>query len=59
MYYFAYASNLNRKQMAGRDSQAKPCINAALSNYKLVFSGWSPDEIGESVFLLIFWDRVY
>jgi len=41
MYYFAYASNLNRKQMQERcpDSQLK--FRATLPNYKLVFVGWS------------------
>ena len=41
MYYFAYASNLNRRQMRERcpDSQAK--FVATLRNYKLVFTGWS------------------
>jgi len=41
MYYFAYASNLNRKQMQERcpDSQAK--FPATLHHYQLVFVGWS------------------
>lgn len=41
MYYFAYASNLNRKQMAERAPAARPRFSAALPNYRLVFSGWS------------------
>ena len=41
MYYFAYASNLSRKQMAERAPGAKPLFAATLPNYKLVFSGWS------------------
>ena len=41
MYYFAYASNLNRKQMRERCPDSKPCFVATLPNYKLVFVGWS------------------
>jgi gamma-glutamylcyclotransferase len=41
MYYFAYASNLNKKQMQERCPDAKPKFVAVLPNYKLIFSGWS------------------
>ena len=41
MYYFAYASNLSRRQMAERASGAKARQAATLPNYRLVFSGWS------------------
>ena len=41
MYYFAYASNLNRKQMLERCPESKPEFIATLPNYKLVFAGWS------------------
>lgn len=41
MYYFAYASNLNRKQMAEHCPGAKPKFTATLPNWKLIFSGWS------------------
>ena len=41
MYYFAYASNLNRKQMAERAPQAKARQSAVLPNYQIVFSGYS------------------
>lgn len=41
MYYFAYASNLNRKQMSERAPASKPRFSAKLPNYKLIFSGWS------------------
>lgn len=41
MYYFAYASNLNRKQMRERCPDSKPCFTVTLPNYKLVFAGWS------------------
>ena len=41
MYYFAYASNLNRKQMLERAPSAKPRFSTTLPNYKLIFSGWS------------------
>lgn len=41
MYYFAYASNLNQKQMRERCPDSKPLFTAVLPNYKLVFTGWS------------------
>ncbi len=41
MYYFAYASNLNRKQMAERAPGSKLKFSAVLPNYKLIFVGWS------------------
>jgi len=41
VYYFAYASNLNKKQMQERAPESKPMFVATLPNYKLVFAGWS------------------
>lgn len=41
MYYFAYGSNLNQKQMQERCPGSKPMFTAILPNYKLVFVGWS------------------
>jgi gamma-glutamylcyclotransferase len=41
MYYFAYASNLSRRQMQERCPGAKPLFRARLPHYKLVFTGWS------------------
>jgi len=41
MYYFAYGSNLNRKQMLERCPDSRPEFIATLPNYKLVFVGWS------------------
>jgi len=41
MYYFAYASNLSRKQMLERCPDAKPRFTATLPNYKLIFAGWT------------------
>ena len=41
MYYFAYASNLNRKQMSERCPDAQPKFTVKLPNYKLVFAGGS------------------
>ena len=40
MYYFAYASNLNKKQMQERCPDSHPKFLATLPNYKLVFVGW-------------------
>lgn len=41
MYYFAYGSNLNQKQMKERCPDSQPRFTAVLPNYKLVFTGWS------------------
>ena len=41
MNYFAYASNLNRKQMRERCPDSKPRLTVTLPNYKLAFVGWS------------------
>ena len=41
MYYFAYASNLSRKQMAERCPDSQPKFKATLPNHKLIFAGWS------------------
>ncbi len=41
LYYFAYASNLSKKQMQERCPESKPKFTATLPNYKLVFVGWS------------------
>jgi len=41
VYYFAYGSNLNKKQMMERCPDSKPVFTATLPNYKLVFTGWS------------------
>jgi len=40
MYYFAYGTNLNRKQMLERCPDSQPKFIATLHNYKLVFVGW-------------------
>jgi len=41
MYYFAYASNLDREQMLERCPDAQPKFIATLPNHKLIFAGWS------------------
>ena len=41
MYYFAYASNLNRKQMLERCPNSLPRFTASLPNYRLIYTGWS------------------
>ena len=41
MYYFAYGSNLNQRQMLERCPDSEPKFIATLPNYKLVFVGWS------------------
>jgi gamma-glutamylcyclotransferase len=46
MYYFAYASNLSKKQMQTRCPDSKPMFSAILPNYKLVFTGWSREWHG-------------
>jgi gamma-glutamylcyclotransferase (GGCT)/AIG2-like uncharacterized protein YtfP len=39
--YFAYASNLSKKQMQERCPDCRSRFTAVLPNYKLVFAGWS------------------
>ena len=46
MHYFAYASNLNQKQMRERCPDSKPMFVATLPNYKLVFVGWAREWRG-------------
>ena len=41
MYYFAYASNLNRQQMAERCPEARARALVTLPNFKLIFTGYS------------------
>lgn len=41
MYYFAYGTNLNKKQMRERCPGGKPKFSVVLPNYKLIFTGWS------------------
>ena len=39
--YFAYASNLSKKQLQERCPDCRPRFTAVLPNYKLIFAGWS------------------
>lgn len=41
MYYFAYASNLSRRQMSERCPDSKAKFGVVLPNYRLIFAGWS------------------
>ncbi len=41
LYYFAYGSNLSKKQMQERCPESRPLFTATLHNYKLIFVGWS------------------
>jgi gamma-glutamylcyclotransferase (GGCT)/AIG2-like uncharacterized protein YtfP len=41
LYYFAYGSNLNRKQLLARCPDSQPAFVATLPNYKLAFVSWS------------------
>jgi hypothetical protein len=54
MLYFAYASNLNKKQMRERCPDSKPRFTATLPNYKLVFLGWSREWRGGKASIRIF-----
>jgi hypothetical protein len=46
VYYFAYASNLSKKQMKARCPDSQPKFVATLPNYKVVFTGWSREWRG-------------
>src|SRR3972149_1093268 len=54
MYYFAYASNLNQKQMRERCPDSEPMFTATLPNYKLVFLGWSREWRGGKASIRLF-----
>lgn len=54
MYYFAYASNLNQKQMQERCPDSKPMFRATLPHYKLVFTGWSRQLRGGKASIRLF-----
>ncbi|MFC2069554.1 gamma-glutamylcyclotransferase family protein [Chloroflexota bacterium] len=54
MYYFAYASNLNMKQMKERCPDSKPLFTATLPNHKLVFEGWSRQQRGGKANIRLF-----
>ncbi len=41
MYYFAYAIDLNCRQLAKICPESRPRFKAVLPNYKLIFTGWS------------------
>ena len=46
MFYFAYGSNLNRKQMSQRCPDARAKVSATLHHYNLIFCGWSRNYRG-------------
>jgi gamma-glutamylcyclotransferase len=46
VYYFAYGSNLSKKQMQSFCPDSQPMFVAMLPNYKLVFTGWSREWRG-------------
>ncbi len=54
MYYFAYASNLNQKQMKTRCPDSKPAFSATLPHYTMVFLGWSREWHGAKASLRVF-----
>ena len=53
MYYFAYASNLNKKRMRERVPESKPMFVATLPNHKLVFAGWFRQWRGGSATIVL------
>jgi len=54
MNYFAYGSNLNKKQMAERCPDCKPKYSATLPNYKLIFVGYSRNWRGGTASIKLF-----
>ena len=59
MNYFAYASNLNKKQMQERAPESKPMFTATLPNYRLLFIGWSRQWRGGYATIMLSWgDKV-
>ncbi|MFH1003567.1 MAG: gamma-glutamylcyclotransferase family protein [Chloroflexota bacterium] len=41
MYYFAYGTDLSKKEMKARCPESQPKFIATLPNHKLFFAGWS------------------
>jgi len=41
VYYFAYGSNLSRRQMLERCPDSQPRFTASLPNYRLIFTDWA------------------
>jgi hypothetical protein len=41
MYYFAYATNIDKKRMTECCPGSTPKYTVVLPNYKLIFTGWS------------------
>ena len=54
MYYFAYSTNLNQKQMKGICPDSKPAFTATLPHYTMVFLGWSRQWHGATASLRVF-----
>lgn len=54
MYYFAYSTNMNQKQMKQRCPDSKPLFTATLPHYKLIFLGWSREWKGATASIRIF-----
>jgi len=54
VYYFAYASNLSKRQMRERCPDSQPKFVATLPNYKLIFTGWSREWRGSKASLKSF-----
>ncbi len=52
--YFAYASNLNKKQMRERCPDSKSLYKATLPNYKLIFADWSRQLKGGKATIVLF-----
>ena len=46
MHYFAYGTNLSKKQMQARCPDSKPLFRATLPNYQVYFTGWSREWRG-------------
>jgi len=46
MFYFAYGSNMNHKQMKNRCSDSHFLNSAFLKGYKFVYDGWSKKREG-------------
>ena len=53
-YYFAYASNLNKKQMQEKCPESKPLYKVTLPNYKLIFTDWSRQLRGGKANIVLF-----
>jgi gamma-glutamylcyclotransferase (GGCT)/AIG2-like uncharacterized protein YtfP len=54
MYYFAYSTTLNQKQMQKICPESKTIFSAVLPNYRMIFLGWAREWKGATASIRAF-----